>query len=375
MAPPIITRDVVDRPGGAVSSNEALIDLFMERAVDLLRLEAGTRDKVVVLLDQLEKELIEAIAQIDPMGPARVAYQRQRLRKLLEVVQSSIRATYRTADVTLAREIRELIDIEATWTGNAINAAVHAEFVDAGITRGFLDKLVSDVLISGAPTKEWWSRQAGDLADRFADEMRKGVALGESNAKLIERVRGTRDQRGLMDIARSSAERLVRSSVQTAANTAREATYADNEDLIVALAWHSTLDTRTSTYCVVRDGLRYTVKEHEPVGHKVPWLQGPGKIHWNCRSTSVPILKSWRELGIDEDEVPDTTRASMDGQVAHDITFEPWLKKQSRERQNKVLGATVADLWRREKITFRDLLDQSGRPLTTDELRAKAAKR
>jgi hypothetical protein len=40
-----------------------------------------------------------------------------------------------------------------------------------------------------------------------------------------------------------------------------------------------------------------------------------------------------------------------------------------------VLGAGKADLWRRGKITFRDLLDQNGRPLTTEELRAKAARR
>jgi hypothetical protein len=39
------------------------------------------------------------------------------------------------------------------------------------------------------------------------------------------------------------------------------------------------------------------------------------------------------------------------------------------------LGATVADLWRRGKINFRDLLDQSGRPLTTEQLRAKAARK
>jgi SPP1 gp7 family putative phage head morphogenesis protein len=351
-----------------------MVDLLMERAVDLLRLEAGTRDKVLVLLDALEQDIAATITNIDPLGPARVAYQRQRLEKLQTAVTASIRATYRTSDVLLAKEIRDVADVESTWTGNAINAATHAEFVDAGLSRTMLDALVSDVLIAGAPTSEWWSRQAGGLADRFADEMRRGVALGETNGQLIDRVRGTNTTRGLMDIARSSAERLVRSSVQTVANTARNATYDANSDLIAAVQWHATLDTRTTEMCMARDGHQYDPKTHEPLDDAPPWLEGPGALHWGCRSTSIPILKSWRDLGIDEDEVPQTTRASMDGQVPADLSFEGWLKKQSVARQDDALGAGKAQLWRSGKIGFRDLLDQSGRPLTTEQLRAKAQK-
>lgn len=366
---------VVLLPQSELSANEKLVDMFMERAIDLLRLEAGTRDKVLVFLAELERELVGLIAKIDPTGTPDNARQKKRLADLLAEVQGTIRGTYRDASTLLAREIREIIDNEATWTGNAINTATRASFVDAGLTRGFLNTLVSDVLIQGAASKDWWSRQAGGLADKFADQMRAGMALGEANGKLIERVRGKTGQPGIMNLARSSAERLVRASVQAAANTAREATYDENADLISALEWSATLDTRTSPWCIVRDGLKYTPKEHRPMGHTVPWLEGPGKIHWGCRSTSVPVLKSWRDLDIDEDEIPETTRASMDGQVPAAMTFEQWLKKQSVERQDTVLGVGKADLWRRGKITFRDLLDQNGRPLTTEELRAKAARR
>lgn len=366
---------VVLLPQSDLTANEKLVDMFMERAIDLLRLEAGTRDKVLVFLAELERELVGLVAKIDPTGTPDAARQKKRLADLLAEVQGTIRGTYRDASTLLAREIREIIDAEATWTGNAINTVTRASFVDAGLTRGFLQTLVSDVLIQGAASKDWWGRQAGGLADKFADQMRAGMALGEANGKLIERVRGKTGQPGIMNLARSSAERLVRASVQAAANTAREATYDENADLISALEWSATLDTRTSPWCIVRDGLKYTPKEHRPMGHTVPWLEGPGKIHWGCRSTSVPVLKSWRDLGIDEDEIPETTRASMDGQVPAAMTFEQWLRKQSVQRQDTVLGTGKADLWRRGKITFRDLLDQNGRPLTTEELRAKAARR
>jgi hypothetical protein len=91
----------------------------------------------------------------------------------------------------------------------------------------------------------------------------------------------------------------------------------------------------------------------------------------NCRSTSVPVLKSFRELGFDIDEVPVSTRAGMDGQVAADTTFEGWLSRRDVAEQNDKLGVGRAQLWRDGKIKFRDLVDGNGRELTLAELRAK----
>lgn len=354
-----------------IPANETLVDLYMARAIDLLRLEAGTRDRVIPLLETLEGDLVAAIARIDPTAPVRDLYQKARLEKLLQVVTDTIRATYRTVSTLLGQEIREVIDVESTWTAGAINSAINIDFLDAGLSRTLLQTLASDVLIQGAISSDWWGRQAQGLADRFADEMRKGMLLGEENAKLIQRVRGPG---GIMQLSRESAERLVRASVQTAANVARETVYEDNTDIISALEWSATLDTRTTIFCAVRSGKAYTPIDHKPIGHDIPWVFGPGKSHWGCRSTSIPQLKSWRELGINADEVPETTRASMDGQVAASQSFETWLGKQSKARQDTVLGAGKAQLWRDGKITFRDLLDQNGRPLTTAELRARMAR-
>jgi hypothetical protein len=36
-------------PTKTTSANETLVDLYIERAIDLLRLEAGTRNKVLAL--------------------------------------------------------------------------------------------------------------------------------------------------------------------------------------------------------------------------------------------------------------------------------------------------------------------------------------
>lgn len=352
-------------------TNEVLIDLYLERTIDLMRLEAGTARKVLALLKSLEKDLVVEIARVDPTGTLRERYQRDRMSKLLANVKEIIRAAYRGVNSVMIAELRELADVEAAWTVGSFNSAIGVEFVDTQLTRGFLETLVSDTLIQGAPTKEWWGRQAAGLVQKFSDEIRRGVAAGESNAVLIDRIRGTATQRGVMDISETSAARLIRASVQTIANTAREKTYADNSDIIASLQWHATLDTKTSPWCYARDGKHYTPVEHKPIDSDIPWLEGPGKLHWGCRSTSVPVLKTWRALGIDADEIPPGTRSSMDGQVPAPMTFEKWLEKQSYARQKTVLGDTKVDLWRAGKITFRDMLDQNGRPLTVEELRKK----
>lgn len=374
MATTTLSTTATSPNGATTSANDTLVDLYIERAIDLLRLEAGTRDKVVLLLNDLEPVLVAQLAKANPSASAVAAVRAARLNELLTQVRSSIKGTYRDVSTLMAQEIREVVDVEATWTASAINASIGVQFADAGITREGLANLVSDVLIQGAPSKEWWSRQAGGLAQAFADQMRQGIALGESNGDLIDRLRGKTGQRGIMDISRDSAERLVRTSVQTAANVGRGATYANNADIISALQWHATLDNRTSIMCLSRDGYTYANDaDHAPKDGGPPWDQGPGALHWNCRSTSIPVLKSWRSLGIDADEVPHTTRASMDGQVAADTTFTTWLAKQSTARQDEILGAGKAQLYRSGKIKVRDLLDQNGRPLTTEQLRAKYA--
>jgi SPP1 gp7 family putative phage head morphogenesis protein len=374
--PPVDTLPTkADAPApGTVPANQTLVDLYIERAVDLLRLEAGTRDKVLVFLDELEPIIVSRLAAIDPTAVGGAA-QTARLARLLTDVRGSIKGTYRDISTLMAREIREVVDVEATWTASAINSSIGVEFADAGITRESLANLVSDVLIQGASSKEWWSRQAGGLAQAFADQMRQGIVLGESNSDLVARLRGKTGVRGIMDISKTSAERIVRSSVQTAANVGRTSTYANNADIISAVQWHATLDTRTSIMCLARDGHKYSNDaSHAPKDGGPPWDSGPGQLHWNCRSTSVPVMKSWKSLGIDAAEIPDTTRASMDGQVAAQTTFTTWLAKQSAARQDSILGAGKAALYRSGKISVSDLLDQDGRPLTTEQLRAKASK-
>lgn len=170
-----------------------------------------------------------------------------------------------------------------------------------------------------------------------------------------------------MDVSRRNAEALVRTSVQTVAAQTRKKTFAANADVMSSMEWVATLDARVCIECAALDGKRWDL-EGEPIGHALPYRDPP--IHFNDRCMIVPITKTFRELGIDIDEAPAGTRASMEGQVS-DKTFADWLKRQPAYRVEEILGKGRADLYNRGVITFNDLVDGKGAPLTLKQLRSK----
>lgn len=357
------------------SANEKLFDAITSRALDLQRLTSGQRKASAAFLKELEGDIVAQLAKIDPTGVGRLSARADRLEKLLDQVKATIKTAYRSEGQRLMNELRELADIEATFAATSANKVIGVELMTANMTRNQLAAIVSGVLVEGAPVSDWLSRQAGDTMQRFTDSMRQGIAQGETNASMIRRIRGGTQNgevvKGFMDISRRNADTLVRSATQAVSQKARQATYEQNESLIKGLMWVSTIDLRTTIICAARDGLLYTVDTHEPIDHELPWGGGPGNLHFGCRSTSAPVLKTFRELGIDLDEVPASTRASLDGQIPQDTTFEGWLSRQSVERQNENLGVGRAQLWRDGDIKFRDLIDGNGRELTLDELRGR----
>jgi hypothetical protein len=78
------------------------------------------------------------------------------------------------------------------------------------------------------------------------------------------------------------------------AATARQEFAQANSDIVKAKQWSSTLDTHTSQWCIIRDRKLYTL-DGKPLGHAIPYLRGPGKIHFCCRSGEILITKSWEE--------------------------------------------------------------------------------
>jgi hypothetical protein len=70
-------------------------------------------------------------------------------------------------------------------------------------------------------------------------------------------------------------------------------------------------------------------------------------------------------------EIPESTRATMDGQVSSKTGYEQWLKSKDEDFQKEVLGLGKWELWKKGKIGFKDLVDQSGNPVGLQVLKDK----
>ena len=191
--------------------------------------------------------------------------------------------------------------------------------------------------------------------------LRLGMVEGESIPDLTRRMMGTRKMNytdGLLQIPRRHATAMVRTIVNSTSNAAANLVYRENGDLIKGLRWTSTLDGRTSPICRARDGEIFPVDS----GPRPP-------AHVNCRSFIVPILKSWKELGIPATEMDEGTRASMNGQVPGDTTYQTWLKDQPEEFQRDVLGPARFALF--QKGIPLDRFVAEGRPFSLSEIRSR----
>jgi SPP1 gp7 family putative phage head morphogenesis protein len=334
------------------------MDEFIVRSVDLLRFEAGLRRKVRGMLERTGRE-VEAIL-LD--AGVLTDYRRARLNTLIRLVEDTLRGGYTVLAGTVRDELIGLWGVEREWVSLRLsgNASLPSEAA--------LARLVDGTLIHGAPSAAWWERQGRDAAFRFGVAIRQGVVQGETTPQIVRRLRATR---GLSELTRSTrnAEAMVRSSVMAIANAARLDGYRANADMLRGVRQVSTLDNRTTDICIAYDGQEWGLDGEPLPGSRLPFNGGPPR-HWNCRSTLTPILKSPDELGLDLPDLSPKVRASKDGPVER-MSFEAWLRGRTPEEQDDMLGKGRADLWRRKVISLQQLLDQSGRPLSLKELRAR----
>nr|DAR49103.1 MAG TPA: minor capsid protein [Caudoviricetes sp.] len=228
-----------------------------------------------------------------------------------------------------------------------------------------IERLVDSAQLEGATIKAWNNGLNADQKKRLERELKIGVSLGETTPMLAQRIAQAlqKNKRDATAIALTGAGAVV--------SEIRQAFFEANDDIIKCYKYQAVLDTRTSELCRAYDGLIWD-KDYEPIGHNFPFRKPRVNTHFNCRSTIIPVTKSWDELGIEGmDSASDRTRSSMNGYVPQDMTFNDWLKTQSPETIEKTLGKGRAELFMQGKITMRDLITQQGRVLDLGELAKK----
>jgi SPP1 gp7 family putative phage head morphogenesis protein len=358
----------------------SLPDRFHDRAIEdviaTLRYEAGLSGRVAAHFRGLERDLLAALAALgdDPSTASQ-----RRLKAVLKEAKEAIEDRLGTAAALMGEEMKGFAAIKTDSALTLLNGAIGVDLGSATFTAEQLEAIASDVLIEGAPSAEWWALQESEVLRNFTNRVRAGMSQGLTPDKIA------REVRDMMGITTRQAQTLVRTSVLSVNNAAHMAVYEQNLDIIKGVAWVSTLDARTTPICQGLDGLQWEFKDGvlAPDGHD---KQFPGPTaHWGCRSTQIPVTRSWEELAraaggdpeaakvLDGMSVSD--RASMDGPVSGKLTYETWLKGKDEAFQREVLGPARFRLWSKGKLGLGDLTNQAGHELTLDELTALIRRR
>ncbi len=354
-----------------MSVNNELLNRAIRHAVYLEQIKAK---EVARMMQFMERKLIPDMERIlakrlGRVGIAGGGIHAKRFSSLMDEMRAVLKTNMSGMRGLQADRMLKIGNFEAQWQASALKQTVPLDMTFKTPTIGTIRSALTSKPMQGRLLSKWYSDLATSTAKNISDQLTIGFLQGESIDRLSARIMGVPDiEKGFAGTStRAQVRRHVRTVTRTATNhiasNAREATYAENKDIIKRVRYVATLDSRTSDVCQSLDGQEFPVGQ----GERPP-------MHHQCRSTTVPITMSWKELGIKgAKDVRLGGRALRDvktglsGVSPKEINYGQWLKAQPADVQNQIFGAKQADLLRSGKLQFAQFFD-NGRKLSIREL-------
>jgi SPP1 gp7 family putative phage head morphogenesis protein len=315
--------------------------------IALSRYSNGVVRKVLAHLNRLDASIVARLAQQGPDSSSG-----HRLEQLLAGIRDMQAAGWTVLKSEFVSDLHALAESEVQFGSKLVQLGAAAARIDVFSpvpTPGQVISAVQARPFQGKLLREWLDGAEAGQAARVREAIRQGFTEGRTTAEIVQLIRGTKAAQyrdGIMEIGRRGAEAMVHTAISHTANVAHEAAYEANADVVKGVEWVSTLDNRTTPICISRDGNIY------PIG------KGPRPpAHIRCRSTTAPVL----------DEIDGVTPFKRQ-------TYAEWLKKQTPETQDEILGRARGALFRSGGVTVDKFVDKGGKTLTLEQLKEKDAK-
>lgn len=397
--------------------NDLLFDATLRHQVSLRRYTKAQVKKILAMLEKADADLAQKLRKhlIEIAGkPIDLKGRRmQAIIKDIHVMRDEISIQLEKQTV---EDLRKLAEVESTHEHKLLVELLPVEFSVASVTAEAVFAAVVDrPFAQGKTLSQWFETLRTYDQTKLIETIQLGLVQGQTVDDMVRTVVGTKKNNyadGILAITRRNAEAVVRTGINHVSNAAREQIWQANDSLIFALRWTSTLDGRTSAICRSRDGalapvgnnvLPKDAKVLEPSGARPP-------AHPNCRSVIIAVLSAdgiadslgdrpfvsdtrtrkqreidfraeaktamgdkWKTMSVaDRNDVIKSIKrdwtAKNVGQVPSVTTYDKWLRNQSKQFQEDVLGVKKAQLYRSGKLKLDEFVDHSGRELTLDEL-------
>ena len=297
--------------------------------------DAATRDLAQAWAgawDEISTEWDSALGDLTAAGewPTRTQVLRaKRAQRALIVTNEALRELAKTSGVRIVRDVPDTTSAGADWveriTLTQLPAGVAVDW--AAINPSALDAIVKRVT---GQVEKATRRLPAEQAAVMKQALMRGVAVGENPRRaaaiMLQRLESA------FDGGRRRAETIARTEILDAQRAGALASRLRNTDVLAGWEWQATLDVRTCPACLGMHGRSFPVDQGGPDGHQ------------NCRCTSIPILKPWRELGFDMDE-PGSSR----------VDARAWFNEQPEKTQVQIMGPERLRRLRSGDLSWDDL--------------------
>ncbi len=365
-------------------------DELTARAFPLMRFEAGVWRPIVENLADVEDAVLTGLKDNDPTETKAPAVQMANVNRLVEKAVAPVAsAVYLLAANSTEKSAVELADNESSFVVKAVAVAAGLSLFHK-IRKDRAEEFGRRLTAEAVPTRDWWKRQRLSTLRRYQDALRKGVSEGDDLSGLIARVRGdavrvhgkTTYPNAIIRTSEREARALVETSLSKLENDVRFDTYKANSELVRGVQMMNPLDNKTSPICRARfaGGAPAWTLDGKPFpGTNIPF-PGMPPWHWRCRTWPIPILRPHRELvqsgALSQTQHRELLKLSkekkiaLDGKPATVTGFDTFFARRSERWQKSNIGKRKFELWKEKKLSFVEMIDQSGRPLTIEELEA-----
>lgn len=391
------------------TGNEKLFDLSVSHQIQVRRFLQGEVKTILGIIAQRDKALAEKLRST--LNKPRT---QKRLLRLFDEVKESRKLVWQEYRDQVRKDMIELAGIEGQAELAILQEAVPFSIDLAKLESNFARTAVTASPFQGKYLRDWFRELEVSDRVRLKATITKGVVEGKTTQALVREIVGTKANNytdGVLAVSRRQATAVVRTATNHVANKAREKVWEANGDIISSIRWSSVLDGRTSAVCRSRDGKHARVemplpKDVEPL---VPQGARP-PAHINCRSIMIPVFDgigvvgkkpyvtdkrtpsnrlkdfradakaksgdSWKNLDPKQrnaligKERTAWQKANI-GRVPAETTYDQFLRRQSAQFQDEVLGQTKGALYRRGGVTLDQFVDRAGNELTISQLRAK----
>ena len=335
-------------------------DIF-DRQVDHAAMSRSFEDKVQIDTKRTIRKHRSRLTKI----VQRLSFSTGSASKHMPEVKSEVNRFVKELDSGLTANVKDLGLVETDFTANNLNKSLgkYAIVKRPKATQVLNEIVGANVRGDGNLSRRIQGLGSGELK-RIQTAMQQGLREGWSNKEMTRRIiRSTR-------LTESQASALVRTSITRTQTIAQIATFKENGAIIKGMRFTAVLDNRTSQICAHHDGNVYDVSD----------TRYTPPLHWRCRSTLIPVVKSHDELL--STASPDIKKQILAALPAAGVVrfnglppvkenYGQWLKRQPRATKVRHFEGDLqkVDLFDAGQLPLESFTTASGNPLSLTALR------